>query len=183
MNFTFKDVISTFIFSVVVVSLIWLLVSNFEVKDFTENTKDVQLKELPKSQTPTVTQPIKETAVPPEAKTVEETISRQYIGNFKLTAYCSCQKCCGVWATNRPKDENGKDIVFTASGTMAKAGRTIAVDPFVIPYGTEVYINGNTYVAEDSGGLIKGNRIDIYFDNHAEALKFGVQYADIYLKA
>lgn len=79
------------------------------------------------------------------------------------TAYCPCAKCCG------------KSDGITATGTKAVAGRTIAVDPSVISYGTEVVIDGHTYVAEDCGGAVKGNRIDIFFNSHDEALKFGVQ--------
>lgn len=86
------------------------------------------------------------------------------------TAYCSCKKCCGKWADNRP---NG--IVYTASGTEAKAGRTIAVDPDVFPFGTVLEIDGVEYVAEDTGSAIKGYKIDIYFDNHEDALDFGVR--------
>ena len=103
------------------------------------------------------------------------------LGEYKLTAYCSCKKCCGKWATIRPTDKNGNQIVYTASGTIAEAGRTIAVDPSVIPYGSAVEINGHLYIAEDCGGAIKGNRIDVYFDDHNEALAFGVQYAEIFL--
>ena len=44
-----------------------------------------------------------------------------------------------------------------------------------------IVIDGHTYVAEDTGSAIKGNRIDIYFDTHQEALNFGVQYADVYI--
>lgn len=98
----------------------------------------------------------------------EETLN--YLGNFKLTAYCACEQCCGEWS-------NG----ITSTGTVATQGRTIAVDPSVIPYGSEVSINGNTYIAEDCGGAIDGNRIDVYFDSHSEALEFGIQYADVYL--
>lgn len=79
------------------------------------------------------------------------------------TAYCHCEICCG------------KSDGITATGTKATAGRTIAVDPSVIPYGTEVIINGNTYIAEDCGASVKGKSIDIYFDSHAEALAFGRQ--------
>ena len=91
----------------------------------------------------------------------------------EATAYCACRECCGIWADKRPTDENGKPIVYTATMTVAKQGRTIAVDPTVIPYGTELEIDGVVYVAEDCGRAIKGNRIDIYFDNHAEAQEFG----------
>ena len=92
-----------------------------------------------------------------------------------ITAYCPCEKCCGVYAKNRQKDENGNDVVLTASGKQAEAGRTVAVDPRYIPYGTEIIIDGQTYIAEDCGGAIKGNRLDIYFASHSEALSFGKQ--------
>lgn len=108
-------------------------------------------------------------------------IKKESLGEFKLTAYCSCEKCCGKWALNRPKDENGKDIVYGSTGTILVAGTSIAVDPSVIPYGSQVEINGHTYTAHDTGGAIKGNRIDVYFDNHQDALNFGVQYEEVFL--
>lgn len=106
---------------------------------------------------------------------------KESLGEFKLTAYCSCEKCCGKWALNRPKDENWKDIVYGSTGSILIAGTSIAVDPSVIPYGSQVEINGHTYTAHDTGAAIKGNRIDVYFDSHQNALNFGVQYADVYL--
>ena len=108
-------------------------------------------------------------------------IKKESLGEFKLTAYCSCEKCCGKWALNRPKDENGKDIVYGSTGTVLIAGTSIAVDPSVIPYGSQVEVNGHTYTAHDTGGAIKGNRIDVYFDSHQDALNFGVQYAEVFL--
>jgi 3D (Asp-Asp-Asp) domain-containing protein len=84
------------------------------------------------------------------------------------TAYCDCESCCGKWADG-----------ITASGVRAKPNHTIAVDRNIIPLGTEVIINGNTYVAEDTGSAIKGKRIDIYFDSHSEALRFGRQTIEI----
>lgn len=95
----------------------------------------------------------------------------EYLGNYKLTFYCPCEICCGEWA-------NG----ITATGTTATEGRTIAVDPTVIPYGTEVIIGDRVYIAEDCGGAIKGNRIDVYVDSHEKALEMGVQYADVFIK-
>ena len=109
----------------------------------------------------------------------EELVS---LGDFKLTAYCPCPKCCGEWAYNRPTDAHGNEIVYTAIGEVAEEGKTIAVDPSVIAYGTEVIIGGNTYVAADCGGSIKGNWIDVYLEDHDEALDFGVQYATVYVK-
>lgn len=104
-----------------------------------------------------------------EADTEPLTVkTKEYLGRYKLTAYCPCEKCCG---TNTGK---------TATGTMATQGRTIGVNPKDIPYGTVVEIDGREYVAEDTGGAIGHNHIDIFFENHADALDFGVQYADVY---
>lgn len=88
---------------------------------------------------------------------------------FECTAYCACRKCCG----NYSPEVTGREP-HTATGTIPKEGRTIAVDPSVIRYGTSVYIEGmGTYIAEDCGGGVKGNHIDIYFESHEAAVKFG----------
>lgn len=104
------------------------------------------------------------------------------IGVFRITSYCSCSKCCGKYAASRPKDKDGNDIVYGSTGAVLKVGTSIAVDPTVIPYGTEVVINGHTYIAQDCGGAIKGSRIDIYNSCHEEAANFGVQYIEVFLK-
>jgi 3D (Asp-Asp-Asp) domain-containing protein len=104
------------------------------------------------------------------------------LGEFRLTAYCSCEQCCGEYGRNRPKDKNGNDIVYTAFGKVAQAGYTVAADPSVLPYGTIIYINGHKFEVQDCGGAVKGNRVDIYFDNHQDALEFGVQYADVFVE-
>ena len=49
----------------------------------------------------------------------------------------------------------------------------------MIPLGSTIIINGQEYVAEDIGGAIKQNRVDIFFDDHDTALQFGVQYAEV----
>lgn len=109
---------------------------------------------------------VKEPTEPTEPPVVEEPV--EVVNGetmvFTATAYCNCSKCCGKWAGGN-----------TASGTVPTAGRTIAVDTSVIPFGTKVIINGTTYIAEDTGSLIEGNRIDIFFNSHEEALQFGVQ--------
>ena len=88
---------------------------------------------------------------------------------FLCTGYCPCKICCGKYSPEVTGCEQ-----HTATGTIPTEGRTIAVDPLVIPYGTEVYIEGlGTFVAEDCGGMIKGDRIDIFFASHEEALAFG----------
>ncbi len=91
---------------------------------------------------------------------------------FKLTAYCNegtagCRTCNGKWAKYNQ----------TASGKTPRWGM-IAADPRVLPLGTKVWIAGlGTFVVEDTGSAIKGNRIDIFFGRengaHQRAFKFG----------
>lgn len=85
---------------------------------------------------------------------------------YKVTAYCSCSKCCG------------KTTGRTASGTKATAGRTAAA-PAKFAFGTKLNIGGKIYTVEDRGGAIKGNRIDIYVNSHSAALQWGVKYLPV----
>lgn len=101
---------------------------------------------------------------------VEQAPALVSLGRFKLTAYCPCKHCSDNWGHQ------------TSTGAIATEGRTVAVDPSVIPYGTVLIINGHEYIAEDCGGAIKGNKIDIFFESHEEALEFGVQYAEVFVK-
>lgn len=142
--------------------LIVMLCSKFHV----EHETTVKAEEPKQTETESI----------PEPEPVAEKIT------VTAYAYCPCSKCCGVWAENRPIDENGKPIILTASGARATEGRTIAVDPTVIPYGTEVIFDGKTYIAEDCGGGIKGNTIDVYFDTHEKALEFGVQQKEVTIR-
>ena len=91
------------------------------------------------------------------------------LGEFVITYYCSCGKCCGEYADG-----------LTASGTVPAEGRTIAADPNVLPMGSVVIIDGHTYTVEDVGGAIKGKRIDIFMNSHQEALKAGVRTAEVF---
>lgn len=92
------------------------------------------------------------------------------LGNYKLTFYCPCATCNGVAGAQ------------TASGTTPTEGRTIAVDSSVIPLGSRVYIDGyGVFIAEDTGGAIKNNKIDVFVSSHSRAYDLGVKYADIYL--
>lgn len=76
------------------------------------------------------------------------------MGEFKLTAYDSCWECSGKWGDK------------TATGTRCIEGRTVAVDPNVIAYGTKLLINGHVYTAEDCGGAARGDHVDIYLEDH-----------------
>jgi 3D (Asp-Asp-Asp) domain-containing protein len=92
------------------------------------------------------------------------------LGEFTITHYCACSRCCG------------KSDGVTATGTQATEGRTIAVDPEVIPYGTKVLIDGHEYIAEDTGGAIRGNKIDIYVDSHQEAISRGRVVREVFVQ-
>ena len=120
----------------------------------------------------------------PAEETVEEPVEEvwsedvhplSYLGEFTISHYCACVKCCG------------KDDGITATGTKATEGRTVAVDPSVIPYGTEIsvyYEDGGIerYIAEDCGGAIKGNRLDVFMDSHEAALVAGMTSGSVYME-
>lgn len=92
------------------------------------------------------------------------------LGRFKITHYC-CEKydhICG----------GGKGV--TRLETPVRPG-VISVDPKIIPLGSKVMINGKVYTAEDTGGRIKGNVIDMAVSTHQQALELGVYYAPVYL--
>lgn len=111
------------------------------------------------------------------AKKAEDGIPAEstYIGTFTISAYCSCEYCCG-----KSPGEEGYGI--TTSGNYVKEGVTIAADTDVLPMGTEVYIEDVGYrTVEDTGGAIDGYNIDLYFDSHQDALNFGVQQLDVYI--
>lgn len=74
------------------------------------------------------------------------------------------------------------DKLRTSTGTKPKEGRTIAVDPSIIPYGSIVYIQGYGYfIAEDCGGAIKQNRIDIYTNSYETAIQQGKKVANVWI--
>ncbi|WP_367567859.1 3D domain-containing protein [Lacrimispora sp.] len=91
------------------------------------------------------------------------------LGVFRTTAYCPCRQCSGGWGGR------------TSTGTIAKANHTISVDPRVIPYGTRIMINGVIYTAEDRGGGVKGNHIDIFFNTHGETRAYGLRNVEAFL--
>lgn len=70
---------------------------------------------------------------------------------------------------------------YTARGNLVRKG-LVAVDTGVIPLGTRLYIPGYGFaIADDTGGSIRGNVIDLAFDTRSEALRFGVQYVTVYI--
>lgn len=91
------------------------------------------------------------------------------MGMFKVTYYCSCEECSGNWG------------LLTSTGNHCVSGRTCAVDPSVISYGTRILIDGDILYAEDCGSGVKGDHIDIYVDDHETVERGGVKYKHIWL--
>lgn len=92
---------------------------------------------------------------------------KKMIKNVSMTAYSSEEPGIGT---------------RTASGTRVTEGRTIAVDPNVIPIGWWVYIEGLGFRrAEDTGGAIKGNKVDVYYDSLSHARNFGRKSRTVYV--
>lgn len=97
----------------------------------------------------------------------------------KATAYTSDYASTG-------KNPGDDDFGRTATGTLARRNvngfSSIAVDPRVIPYGTKLYVEGYGYaIAEDTGGAIKGNTIDVYFNSAEDCSNWGVRYINVYI--
>lgn len=98
---------------------------------------------------------------------VEEPTS---LGEFKITYYCPCYACSEGYGNS------------TATGVKAQANHTVAADPNIIPYGTEIVIDGQVYVVEDTGGALKGKRIiDIYVDDHSDIPDYGTFKTEVFL--
>lgn len=132
------------------------------------------------STTEKATEVIAEIATTTEQEETTETELKS-LGVYRLTAYCSCEICCNEYAENRPIDKEGNTIVYGAAGEILTVGCSVAVDPSVIPYGTHLIIDGKKYIAQDTGSKIKGNSIDVYFNNHEEAGLFGIQYMEVFV--
>lgn len=95
------------------------------------------------------------------------------IDNVTVTHYDCCVECCG------------KTDGITAGGVRATPGVTVAVDPSVIPLGADVlvdYGDGDIkyYRADDVGGAVKGNHIDLCVSNHQEAIELGRKTATVW---
>ena len=94
----------------------------------------------------------------------------QHLGTFLLTGYDDCYLC------------QEEFVGTTALGVPPRENHTIAVDPKIIPLGTHVLINDVEYVAEDVGGGVNQNHIDIFVGSHAETFSdFCNGYAEVYL--
>lgn len=106
---------------------------------------------------------------------------------MEVTAYCPCGTCCG-WERGRwgrpvfssgPQRGQRKRVGITASGSRARPG-TLAADTSLYPFGTIMYVPGYGYGrVEDRGGAIRGQRLDVFFRRHQQALEWGRQPLDV----
>lgn len=126
-----------------------------------ELNKEIETLKTARAKTTSVTSRSNTTKKSQETVQVNATPSSEKWIWANVSAYCPCAKCCGK--------TNG----ITASGTKATAKRTIAA-PKNYAFGTKIEIAGmGVYTVEDRGGAITGNKIDVYFNTHQEALQFG----------
>lgn len=91
----------------------------------------------------------------------------EYVGDWTISFYCPCEICCGEWATG-----------CTASGVLAQEWHTVATDQF--PFGTQLYVEGlGNFVVEDTG--VTGEWLDVFVNDHQEALDLGLQIRSVYI--
>ena len=165
--------LKTLIQTVIVIVILFLLASPILVtyaKNISENNEMItveETKEEEEKEEYLLTAGI-ETILEKELPSVQRReLTLVSIGDYKLTAYCSCERCCGKWS----------QFNKTASGTTPQQGRTVACNS--LEFGTRIVINGSIYTVEDTGNM-GNNVIDIYFNSHEAALSFGVQYAEVH---
>lgn len=92
-------------------------------------------------------------------ETTSDGVKGSYLGNFYVTGY-----------TASPSENGGYSVTCMGDNLYSSVGWAIAVDPKVIPLGTKVYIEGIGYrVARDTGGAIKGNKIDVLTSSNSES--------------
>ena len=110
---------------------------------------------------------------PPEAIIIERDVSPipyKELGEYTISFYCDCPICT--------KTAKGSK---TTTGTKPKEGVTIACDGKTLKMGDIVYVESvGVRICEDKGSAIKGNRIDVYMDNHDIANKMGIRKVNVY---
>ncbi|WP_373892704.1 LysM peptidoglycan-binding domain-containing protein [Virgibacillus natechei] len=136
-----------------------------EAEEEEPNTQQPEAKTEPEEEEPNTQQP--EAKTEPKEEEKEQQQSGKTI-SVESTAYtASCSGCSGVTATGKNLNED-------------PYAKVIAVDPSVIPLGTEVYVEGYGHaVASDVGGAIKGNKIDVHVPTKDEAYSWGRKTVDI----
>jgi 3D (Asp-Asp-Asp) domain-containing protein len=116
--------------------------------------------------------PQNKTASAPDSERSQKTADEWHTVRMRVTAYCPCPKCCGQYADG-----------MTACGHVIETGDTFVAADRRYAFGTEMivpgYSHGRTVKVLDRGGAIKGDRIDLFFPTHQEALEWGVQYLNV----
>lgn len=157
---------SKWILGVICLCLIFWVFVIFTIVIFANSCNKNKAKQEPKQEQAEEQEEILD--FKPDITFIPEKTENKKIETFLITAYCPCHKCSEGYGN------------MTATGKRAVEGRTIAVDPDVIEYGTRLYIDGVGYrTAEDCGALVKGKHIDIYFDSHDKVDAFGKKYAEV----
>lgn len=149
-----------------------------------KTTKRYAVKEPVSSQGETASRSDERTELPDIVKSSKKKLK------MRASAYDLSVKSC-------KKTPDHPAYGITKSGTRVAVGRTVAVDPTVIPLKSKLYISfpekykhlNGIYVAEDVGSLIKGNKVDVYFGEdkpgekkvYNEAKKFGIQNVEVYI--
>jgi 3D (Asp-Asp-Asp) domain-containing protein len=91
---------------------------------------------------------------------------------MRVTAYCPCPKCCGKYSDGQ-----------TACGHKIRPGDAFVAADSKYGFGTEMlvtgYNSGEPVKVLDRGGAIRGDRLDVFFNSHEEALEWGVKYLDV----
>ena len=105
-----------------------------------------------------------------QAEAYEAIGAYEYIGECTVTYYC-CEPYAHVCG-----DGDG----LTATGLPVTPG-VVAVDPEVIPLGSTVIIDGQAYLAADTGGAVRGSHVDIAVESHQEALELGTRTAEVWV--
>lgn len=172
-----KAALSFAILTFFIVSLFKIATAQPRVEYIAETETAAETETEAETEAETVKEIEEETETEVETETVAkvETDNLECLGEYTITAYCHCEKCCG------------KSDGITATGTETIANRTVAVDARNIPHGTRLVIDGIEYVAEDSvsrrtADKYDGKIIDIYFATHEEALNYGKQIKEVFLK-
>ena len=162
------------------VALLMGFIIGFVVGKLTANAEEIHVPDTaPEVMTtilPSVTLPPDPVIPEPEESAPEKVC----LGEYRITAYCACEKCCGEWAKNRPGG-----IVVGAAGIELVAGVSCASP---LPFGTVVEVEGlGTYIVQDRTASWVAEKydnkvIDIYFDSHEAACEFGLKFANVYVE-
>ena len=160
-----------------VICIVSLIADIARTNDNTNNTLSLSETELTRAET-TVSTDLNESRITADLKPLEsDIITNEHsdeweIVQMRVTAYCPCEQCCGQYSDG-----------VTACGYKIQPGDTFVAADRRYSFGTEMlipsYSNGRAVKVLDRGGAIKGNRLDVFFATHQEALEWGVKYLEV----